>query len=124
MQASVPGMNNVLQQIRAGKLRALAVTSSTRSRDLPDVPSVAEMFPGYEGSLWMGLLGPARMPRELVARMHRDVSAALASDEVKKGFTGAGFDIEIRSPEQFGKLLLEDQQRWSRVIKETGAKVD
>ena len=124
VQASVPGMNNVLQQIRAGKLRALAVTSSTRSRDLPDVPSVAEMFPGYEGSLWMGLLGPAKMPRELVARMHRDVSAALASDEVKKGFTGAGFDIEIRSPEQFGKLLIEEQQRWSKVIKETGAKVD
>lgn len=124
VQASVPGVNNVLTHIRSGKLRALAVTSPQRARDLPDVPSVAETFPGYEGSLWMGLLGPAKMPRELVGRMHRDVAAALAADEVKKGFSGAGFDIEIRTPEQFNKLLLDEQQRWSRVIKETGATVD
>ena len=124
VQVSVPGVNNVLQHIKSGKLRALAVTSATRSRDLPDVPSVAETFPGYEGSLWMGLLGPNKMPRDLVARMHKDVSAALAAEDVKKGFTGAGFDIEIRSPEQFNKLLLDEQQRWSRVIKETGATVD
>ena len=124
VDASVPGVNNVLQHIRSGKLRAVAVTGATRSRDLPDVPSVAESFPGYEGSLWMGLLGPANMPRELVARMHRDIATALASEDVKKGFAGSGFDIAVRSPEQFGKMLLEEQQRWSKVIKETGAKVD
>ncbi len=124
VDASVPGVNNVLQHIKSGKLRALAVTGANRSRDLPDVPSVAETFPGYEGSLWMGLLGPANMPRELVTRIHRDVSTALASEDVKRGINGAGFDIEIRSPEQFSKLLLSEQQRWSKVIKETGAKVD
>ena len=73
------------------------------------MPSVAETFPGYEGSLWMGLLGPANMPRDLVARIHKDVSTALASDEVAKGFTAAGFDIEIKSPEQFGRMLLGEQ---------------
>jgi tripartite-type tricarboxylate transporter receptor subunit TctC len=124
VQASVPGVNNVLQHIRTGKLVALAVTSPKRSRDLPDVPSVAETFPGYDGSLWMGLLGPAGMPKELVARIHRDVSAALQSDEVKKGFTGAGFDIDVKSPEQFATMLSSEQDRWSKVIKETGAKVD
>jgi tripartite-type tricarboxylate transporter receptor subunit TctC len=121
---SVPGVNNVLQHIKGGKLRALAVTSPKRSKDLPDVPSVAETFPGYEGSLWMGLLGPANMPRDLVARIHRDVSTALGSEDVKKGFTGAGFEIEIRSPEQFGKMLLSEQQRWAKTVKDTGAKVD
>jgi tripartite-type tricarboxylate transporter receptor subunit TctC len=121
---SVPGVNNVLQHVKGGKLRALAVTSARRSRDLPDVPSVAETFPGYEGSLWMGLLGPANMPRDLVGRIHRDVSSALAAEEVKKGFTAAGFDVEIKQPEQFGKMLLAEQQRWARVIKDTGAKVD
>ena len=121
---SVPGVNNVLQHIKSGKLRAIAVTSAKRSRDLLDVPSVAETFPGYEGSLWMGLLGPANMPRDLVARIHKDVSAALGSDEVKKGFVGAGFDVEIRSPEQFGRMLLSEQQRWAKTVKETGAKVD
>jgi tripartite-type tricarboxylate transporter receptor subunit TctC len=121
---SVPGVNNVLQHIRAGKLRALAVTSPKRSRDLPDVPSVAETFPGYEGSLWMGLLGPAGMPRDLVARIHKDVSAALQAEDVKKGFTSAGFDIDIRSPEDFAKMLRSEQERWTRVIKETGAQVD
>ncbi len=124
VQASVPGVNNVLQHIRGGKLRALAVTSAKRSRDLPDVPSVAETFPGYEGSLWMGLLGPAGMPRELVARIHKDVSTALQAEEVKRGFVGAGFDIEIKAPEQFAKMLLSEQERWSKVIRETGAKVD
>lgn len=124
VQASVPGVNNVLSHIRSGKLRALAVTSPARARALPDVPSVAEMFPGYEGSLWMGLLGPARMAPELVARINRDVASALAAEEVKKGFTGAGFEIEVRSPEQFGRMLLDEQQRWAKVIKETGAKVD
>ena len=79
---SVPGVNNVLQHIKAGKLRALAVTSPKRSRDLPDVPSVAETFPGYEGSLWMGLLGPANMPRDLVARIHKDVSTEIGRAHV------------------------------------------
>jgi tripartite-type tricarboxylate transporter receptor subunit TctC len=124
VQTSVPGVNNVLQHIRSGKLRAVAVTSGKRARDLPDVPSVAETFPGYEGSLWMGLLGPAGMQRDLVARIHRDVSTALASDDVRKGFMGAGFDVEIRSPEAFGKMLLAEQQRWAKTIRETGAKVD
>jgi tripartite-type tricarboxylate transporter receptor subunit TctC len=121
---SVPGVNNVLQHIRAGKLRALAVTSPKRSRDLPDVPSVAEMFPGYDGSLWMGLLGPAGMPSELVARIHKDVSTALAAEDVKKGFTNAGFDIDIKSPDDFAKMLRSEHDRWSKVIKETGAQVD
>jgi len=124
VQVSVPGMNNVIQHIKSGKLVALAVTSPRRSRELPEVPSVAEMFPGYDGSLWMGLVGPAGMPKDLVARIHRDVSSALAAEEVKKAFSGAGFDIEIKSPEQFAKMLLAEQERWAKVIKETGAKVD
>ena len=121
---SVPGVNNVLQHIRSGKLVALAVTSPKRSRDLPDVPSVEETFPGYDGSLWMGLLGPAGMPKDLVARIHRDVSSALQAEEVKRGFSGAGFDIEIKSPDQFAKMLSLEHERWAKVIKETGAKVD
>ena len=124
VQVSVPGMNNVIQHIKSGKLAALAVTSPKRSRELPDVPSVAEMYPGYDGSLWMGLLGPAGMPKDLVARIHHDVSTALAAEEVKKGFSGAGFDIEIKSPELFAKMLLSEQERWAKVIKETGARVD
>jgi tripartite-type tricarboxylate transporter receptor subunit TctC len=124
VQTSVPGMNNVIQHIRSGKLRAIAVTSAKRARDLPDVPSIAETFPGYEGSLWMGLMGPAGMQRDLVARIHRDVATALAAEEVRKVFAGAGFEIEVRSPEAFGKMLLSEQQRWAKTIKETGAKVD
>jgi tripartite-type tricarboxylate transporter receptor subunit TctC len=121
---SVPGVNNVLQHIKAGKLRALAVTSPKRSRDLPDVPSVAETFPGYEGSLWMGLLGPAGMAQELVARINKDVGTALQSEDTRRGFMNAGFDIEVKSPDQFAKMLRSEQERWSKVIKETGAKVD
>jgi len=124
VQVSVPGMNNVLQHIRAGKLRALAVTSPKPSRELPGVPSVAETFPGYDGSLWMGLLGPAGMPTELVERIHRDVAAALQSEEVKKSFAAAGFDIDIKSPAQFAGMLKSEYERWSKIIKETGARVD
>jgi tripartite-type tricarboxylate transporter receptor subunit TctC len=124
VQTSVPGVNNVIQHIKSGKLLALAVTSPKRSGDLPDVPSVAEMFPGYDGSLWMGLLGPAGMPRELVSRMHRDVSTALQAAETRQGFARAGFDINIRTPEQFGQLLQSEMDRWSRVIRESNAKID
>jgi tripartite-type tricarboxylate transporter receptor subunit TctC len=124
VQTSVPGVNNVIQHIRAGKLLALAVTSPKRSPDLPDVPSVAETFPGYDGSLWMGLLGPAGMPRDLVSRMHRDVSTALQGADTRQGFARAGFDISIRSPEQFTQMLQSEMDRWSKVIRESGAKVD
>ena len=124
VQTSVPGVNNVIQHIKAGKLLALAVTSPKRSPDLPDVPSVAETYPGYDGSLWMGLLGPVGMPRDLVARMHRDVSTALQGNDTKQGFARAGFDISIRSPEEFTRMLQAEMDRWSKVIRESGAKVD
>jgi tripartite-type tricarboxylate transporter receptor subunit TctC len=88
------------------------------------VPSVAETFPGYDGSLWMGLLGPGGMPRELVSRIHRDVTTALQASETRQGFGRAGFDINIRSPEQFGQLLQSELDRWSGVIRESNAKID
>ena len=124
VQASVPGMSNVIQHIRSGKLLALAVTSPKRSPDLPDVPSVAETFPGYDGSLWMGLLAPARTPKEVVARIYKDVSTALQAEEVKKGFARAGFQINVKSPEQFAQMLTSEMDRWSKVVRESGAKVD
>ncbi|MCC6473487.1 MAG: tripartite tricarboxylate transporter substrate binding protein [Burkholderiales bacterium] len=124
VQASVPGMSNVIQHIRAGKLLALAVTSPQRHKDLPEVPAVAETFPGYDGSLWMGLLAPVATPRELVGRIHRDVAMALGAEEVRRGFTRAGFDIQVKSPEEFGRKLALEMERWSKVIRESGARID
>jgi tripartite-type tricarboxylate transporter receptor subunit TctC len=114
-----------LQQIKAGKLRALAVTGATRSPLLPDVPTVREAgVPDYEAYVWMGLLAPRGTPPALVERLNREAVAALAEPEVKRYMAGAGIEIVASTPAEFGRFFRAEKDLWAKVIRDTGARVD
>ena len=125
VQMSMPGMAGMLGHIRSGKLRALAVTGATRAPQLPDVPTVAEAgVPGYEAYVWMGLLAPKATPVAVIDRIHRELLAVLATDEVKRYMANASIEIVGSSPAQFGAFFRDEKDRWAKIVRETGAKVD
>jgi tripartite-type tricarboxylate transporter receptor subunit TctC len=114
-----------LPQIKAGKLRALAVTSLTRAPALPDVPTVAEAgLPGFEASSWFGLLAPAGTPQPIIIKLNAAVAAWLATPEAKEKMTAIGANAAGGPPENFVKHIAAETAKWSKVVKESGAKVD
>jgi tripartite-type tricarboxylate transporter receptor subunit TctC len=111
--------------IKAGKLRALAVTSSKRVSALPDIPTLAESgLPGFNSISWIGLLAPAGTPREIVERISADVREVLASEEVKTRLTDLGAVPSATTPAQFTQLISNDRQRYTRIIRERGITAD
>jgi len=114
-----------LPQIRAGKVRALAVASVQRSSLLPDLPTVAETgLPGYEAYSWAGVLTPAATPRELVTRLSADIGRALAQPEVRQRLQDAGAEPAPGSPEAFAQLLHAERQKWAQVVKAANIRMD
>jgi len=125
VQMSMPGMAGMLGHIRSGKLRALAVTSGKRAPQLADVPTVAEAgVPGYEAYVWMGLLAPRATPATVIDKLHREIVAVLAADEVKRYMANASIEVVASSPAEFGTFFHTEKDRWAKVVRETGAKVD
>jgi tripartite-type tricarboxylate transporter receptor subunit TctC len=125
VQMSIPGMAGMLGHIRAGRLRALAVTGATRAPQLPDVPTIAEAgVPGYEAYVWMGLLAPKGTPAAVVDRLNRELLAVLATDEVKRYMANASIEVVGSTPAQFGIFFRQEKDRWAKVVRETGAKID
>jgi tripartite-type tricarboxylate transporter receptor subunit TctC len=122
---SMPGTAGMVAHIKAGKLRPLATTGVTRSPQLPDVPTLAESgLAGYSAYVWMGLLAPKGTPPVIVERLHRELKASLAAPEVKAFFNEAGVEIVGSTPAEFDAYFREERDRWARVVKETGAKID
>ena len=122
---SIPGTAGMVGHIKAGKLRALAVTGSRRSPQLPDVPTVMESgVPGYEAYVWMGLLAPKGTPQPIVDKIYRELVPVLASAEVRNYMATAGIEIAGSTPAEFGKFFRSEKDLWARVIRETGAKID
>lgn len=124
--ASLPSS---LAYIKAGKLRALAVSGATRSPVLPEVPTLAETLPGYNGTLWIGLFAPAGVPQEVLARLQDGMAKALASNDLRakleqQGVELAGTPEKPVTPEQFSTLLADDIAKWARIVKSSGAAVD
>jgi tripartite-type tricarboxylate transporter receptor subunit TctC len=111
-------------QIEAGTVRALAVTTASRAPFLPDVPSMAETVPGYDTEVWWGLLGPAGMPPELVAKLSHDFVAALNTDSVKQRLAKLGASPIGSSPEQFDAKIRADCKKWGPIIEAAGIKVE
>ncbi len=124
--ASLPSS---LAHIKAGKLRAIAVSGAARSPVLPDVPTVAETVPGFNGTLWIGLFAPAGVPPDVLARLYDGMAKALAAKDLRdkleqQGVELAGtFDKPV-TPEQFTALLNDDIAKWARIVKTSGASVD
>ena len=122
MFATIP---SVIEFVRAGKLTALAVTSKTRSAAAPNVPTVAESgFPGFEASSWFGLVGPAGLPRDNVAKLRAEVVRALAMPEIRDKLVQQGADPVGSTPEEFGAYMRAETAKWANVVKLSGAKAD
>ncbi len=112
------------EHVKSGKLRGLAVTSTTRSEVLPDLPTVADFLPGYEASAWYGFVAPKNTPPEVVATLNKATNAALAESAAKKRFGELGAILLPGSPADFGKLLADETEKWGKVVKFSGARVD
>jgi tripartite-type tricarboxylate transporter receptor subunit TctC len=113
-----------IEYIRAGRLRALAVTTATRSDALPDIPTVAEFVPGYETSLWLGLGAPKATPAEIVDKLNKEINAALADPKIKARLADLGGTVLPGTPADFGKLMADETEKWGKVVKFTGIKAD
>jgi tripartite-type tricarboxylate transporter receptor subunit TctC len=116
---------NPIQQIRSGKLRALAVTGASRSVLLPDVPTVGEFVPGYEASGWQGIAAPKNTPAEIVARLNKEINAGLVDLGMKARFIDlGGYTAFASSPADFGKLIADYTEKWGKVIRAANIKAD
>ena len=122
---SFPGTAGMVGHIKAGKLRPLAVSGSARSPQLPDVPTLAEAgIAGYSAYVWLGLLAPTGTPQAIVERLHAEIKAALAAPEVRAYFAEAGIETAGSTPAEMDAYFREERDRWAKVIKDTGAKID
>ena len=112
------------EQVKSGKLRGLAVTSTTRSEVLPDLPTVADFLPGYEASAWYGVSAPKNTPPEVIEKLNKTINENLADPKAKTRFTELGAFLLPGSPIDFWKLLTNETEKWGKVVKFSGAKVD
>lgn len=112
------GLSSILPHYRAKQLDIIAVTTAKRSPELPDVPSIAETLPGYDASLWTGLLAPRGTPATVVERIHREVTKLLQSAEVRTAYQRAGTDVVATDPKAFGKFLEVENAKWGNVIRD------
>ncbi len=112
-------------QAQGGRVRALAISSAQRSETYPDIPTIAESgLPGFEVVAWGGIIGPARMPKEIVARLNAEIRTALASQAVRDRFKALGAEATPSTPEEFRELARRETEKWAAVVKASGAKID
>jgi tripartite-type tricarboxylate transporter receptor subunit TctC len=122
---AIPGTAGMVGHVKAGRLRALAVTGAKRAPQLPDVPTLQEVgVTGYEAYVWMGLLAPKGTPSRIVDRLYREVSEVLASEDAKRFMANAGIEIVASTPADFGQFFRAERDLWGRVVRETGVKID
>ena len=124
VQVTFASMPSSIEYIRAGKLRALAVTTATRSEVLPDVPTVGEFVPGYEASGWYGVGAPKGTPAEVIDKLNREINAGLADPKMKAQFADLGNTPLTFSPAGFGKFIAEETDKWAKVIRAANIKVE
>jgi tripartite-type tricarboxylate transporter receptor subunit TctC len=119
------GMLATWPTVQGGRLRALAISSAQRVPSAPDTPTVAEQgLPGFETGSFQGVVGPAGMPRDTVTKLNTELARVLALSEMKERFAKQGTEVRTGTPEALGKWLREEQARWARVVKESGAKFE
>ena len=107
--------------VRSGGVRGIAVTTLARSSSVPELPTISESgLPGYDASTWGGLLAPAGTPKEAVLRLNASANAAMKAEDVRARLTGAGIEIQGGTPEQFGKVIRDEVDKWGRIVREAG----
>jgi tripartite-type tricarboxylate transporter receptor subunit TctC len=125
VKVSFVGVPNALPNIASGKLRALAVSTRKRYAELPDVPTLQEAgVPGYDATIWLGLLAPPNTPRDIVQKLNTSITRILSTPEARKLMASAGVDVATSTPEDFAALMQSELERWGKVVRETGATVN
>jgi len=124
VQAAFTPILQSVEYIRAGTLRALAVTGATRSESLPGIPAAAEFVPGYEASVWDALGAPANTPADIVEALNMQVNAVLSDPALKAQFAALGAEPMLMTPAEFGKYIAAETEKWGRVVKTARIKVD
>ena len=124
VKVSFVGTPIAIPHMKAGRLNALGVSTARRSPEMPEVPTIAEAgVPGYEATVWIGMLAPAGTPKEIVAKLNGEIAKLVRSDEMKKLLSPTGMEPDPDTPEQFGAYLKADYDKWGKVVRESGATV-
>jgi tripartite-type tricarboxylate transporter receptor subunit TctC len=124
VQVIFDNMPSIIGHLGSGGLRALAVTTAERSPQMPDVPTVAETVPGYEASALFGMGAPKKTPPEIIDKLNREINAVMAEPEMKKRLTELGGEPLISTPEAFGAMIAAETEKWEKVVKSAGLKID
>lgn len=124
VQLAFSPIPTTIEQVRAGKLRALAVTTGTRSPALPNVPTIGEFVAGYEASVWNGVVAPKDTPAAIIDKLHGAIDSALADPKLTAQFAGVGSVPKSMSPADFGRFIAEDTEKWGRVIRADNIKAE
>jgi tripartite-type tricarboxylate transporter receptor subunit TctC len=124
VQASFDNLAASIEFIKLGKLRPLAITSTTRSDKLPEVPALDEFLPGFEAIAWSGVGAPKNTPAEIIGKLNREINAALADPQIKSRIESLGSSVAPASPAEFGKFIAGETEKWAKVIKSAGIKAE
>ena len=124
VQAYFVSVPSSIDHIRTGKLLALAVTTATRSETLPDIPTMGEFLPGFEGSTWSGIGAPKNTPVEIVDKLNKEINAGLADPKIKARFAEMAVMSLAGSPADFGKLIVDDVEKWGKVVRAANIKAE
>jgi len=124
VQVTFSSLTAAVEYIKAGKLRALAVTTATRSDALPDIPTVGEFVPGFEASTWYGVGAPKATPAEVVEKLNKEIRASLADPKLQARLADLGGTVMTDSPADFAKFIADETEKWGKVVKFVGIKAD
>jgi len=125
VESSFAGVPNALAHVPNGRLKALAVTSSRRIPQLPNVPTMQEAgVPGYDATIWLAMLAPAGTPREIVSRLNAEVARIMNTPETQKAMFDAGVEVSLSTPEAMGQLMVAEMDKWGKVVKDAGIKLE
>ena len=125
VSVSFAGVPNVLTSVKAGRLRALAVSTPRRWSELPEVPTLAEAgIAGYEATLWLGLAAPAGTPADIIARLHAETAKALQDPDLQQSFRATGITTTLMGSQEFGAFLRAEHDKWGKVVRDTGARIN
>ncbi len=114
----------VLPHVKTGRLKAIAVTSLKRAPALPEIPAIAETLPGFEALSWCGIVGPARMPKDITNKLSREITQVLSRPDMKERFEVQGVEPHATAPEEFAAFIRSELAKWAKVVKSSGAQVD
>ena len=124
IKVMISGMASTLPQVRSGKLNGIVTTGLKRTPATPDIPTIAETFPGFESSSWFGVLAPAGTPKPIITRLNADIHKSLQDPAVAKRLAAVGFEITYGTPEEFSAYIKSEIKKWAKVVKASGAKPD